>query len=441
MKNILIAIDSLYALNDSIISELLSLDEKYSLTFFCVADIGRESVIDYLRTLQEYHNRIKVIQVKRVKNFLEFIQSRFFIKKNFNNQTYIVLLGSNINIEEKILIHYLGKKSIYFGIMPTTPPGITYTARHSDKNRISRPQSGSSHKILDKSTKLIKFFVSIKEKTFLMLMFNSLFYRLTNFLKNLSIKLVNISIDSLNFQSDLTASRNGYINLRLAKAHFTPDDYWSYWISLEYPNEKVITYSNVRFSSSQNAIDKTKIDFSDCKVLLLGAYKIENLNHYATSITKLQEICKISRILIRPHPRFKETAVSLKSCLEMKFNKLDISLLCNNSSINAQIDENKINVVLGGWYSSVLNSIQRRNDLLILVDEVIFYCEFSDPGYSIESVQYYTGAMFGFNKEISYMGYNGNLYSYLPEKIMPFEQKESFSKVLNSELLKLEKNV
>lgn len=440
MRNILIAIDSLYALNDSIISELLSLDEKYSLTFFCVADIGRESVIDYLRTLQEYHNRIKVIQVKRVKNFLEFIQTRFFIKRNFNNQTFIVLLGSNINIEEKILIHYLGKKSIYFGIMPTTPPVIDYSSRHSDKNRISRPQSGSSHKILDKSTKLIKIFVSIKERTFLMLMFNSLFYRLTNFLKNLSIKLVNLSINSLNFQSDLTASRNGYLNLRLAKAHFTPDDYWSYWISLEYPNEKVITYSNVRFSSSQNAIDKTKIDFSDCKVLLLGAYKIESINHYATSITKLQEICKISRILIRPHPRCKETAVSLKSYLEMKFNKLDISLLCNNSSINAQIDENKINVVLS-CYSSMLNSIQRRNDLLILVDEVIFYCEWSDPGYSIESVQYYTGAMFGFNKEISYMGCNGNLYSYLPEKTMPYEQKESFSKVLNSELLKLEKNV
>ena len=441
MKNILIAIDSLYALNDSIISELLSLDEKYSLTFFCVADIGRESVIDYLRTLQEYHNRIKVIQVKRVKNFLEFIQTRFFIKRNFNNQTFIVLLGSNINIEEKILIHYLGKKSIYFGIMPTIPLVINYIVRHSDKNRIFRPQSGSSHKILARSSKLIKFFASIKERTFLMLMFNSLFYRLTNFLKNLSIKLVNISINSLDFQSDLTASRNGYINLRLAKAHFTPDDYWSYWISLEYPNEKVITYSNVRFSSSQDAIDKTKIDFSDCKVLLLGGVQIEKLNHYATSIAKLQEICKISKILIRPHPRFKETAVSLKSCLEMKFNKLNISLLCNNSSINAQIDENKINVVLGGCCSAVLNSIQRRNDLLILVDEFIFYCEYSDPEFSLESIKYFTGVMFGFNKEISFMGYNGNLYSYLPEKIMPYDQKDSFSKVLNSELLKLEKNV
>lgn len=225
------AIDSLYALNDSIISELLSLDEKYSLTFFCVADIGRESVIDHLRTLQEYHNRIKVIQVKRVKNFLEFIQSRFFIKRNFNNQTFTALLGGNINIEEKILIHYLGKKSIYFGILPSSPPGITYAARHSDKNRISRPQSESSHKILDKSTKLIKIFAAIKERTFLILMINSLLYRLTNFLKNLSIKLVNISINSLNFQSDLTASRNDYINLRLAKAHFTPDDYCSYWIS------------------------------------------------------------------------------------------------------------------------------------------------------------------------------------------------------------------
>lgn len=427
MNKILIAIDNLYALTDSIIPQLEYIDKKYEIIILCVPDVGRQSAIEQLEKLEKRNENIKLIQVKRIKNFFDFIRFWLIVKINFSNKRYVVLLGSNVNIEEKVLIHYLNKSSVFFGVLPTVPAVIQYTAEKLTLNNY--PLSPN------KSSKLLKFKMAMLEQNLLNLISKSLLYRLNNFFSNLSIRLTSFFVNSLSYKADVTALRNGYVNLGLVKAHFTPNDYWSYQIELEYPGEKVITYSDSNFLSSLNETCEKYIFLSDYKVLLLGAYISQPFIHYGISIRNLQQICKISQIFIRPHPRFYQTSVALQSYLDTEFSEIDISLVSSNQSINEQINNNVINVILG-YYSSVMNLIQNRRDLLILVDELIMQQEFQVKVTGSE----WTGAKFGFNKEIAFIGLHGNLYCHLPEKSIPPAEKKGFLQLLNTELSLLENN-
>ena len=144
MNKILIAIDNLYALTDSIIPQLEYIDKKYEIIILCVPDVGRQSAIEQLEKLEKRNENIKLIQVKRIKNFFDFIRFWLIVKINFSNKRYVVLLGSNVNIEEKVLIHYLNKSSVFFGVLPTLPPVIKYTAEKLTLNNYPLSPNKSS---------------------------------------------------------------------------------------------------------------------------------------------------------------------------------------------------------------------------------------------------------------------------------------------------------
>jgi len=444
MKNILIAIDNLYAMNDSIISQLEYIDKNYTITVFCVDDVGRKPTIINLVELKKRCSNIKLIQVNRIKNFYDFLRVTLTVWKNFYNKKYIVFLGSNINIEEQILLYCLSKSSIFFGFMITVPPVLCYklSKLHQKFVKENSIDINLQDHNSNKSNKIKKIYGVLKSKKIIRTVAKSLHYRVNNLLVKLSNKLIILFLDLIGFKVDSKASLNGYVNKGLVKVHFTPNDYYSYVISHEYPGEKVLTYSSSCdvYSKSINEENCKYRYYSSNNIMLLGNdYTHEGNQNFISAVEKVKKISNISAIFIRPHPRFQFSSTDLLCQLKQYFIEIPIVLLTAGDPIEEQIDNNAINIVLG-HYSSIISKIQYRKDVIILVDETLIKvaADLRNFKYSQRHLYYSVGSCFGFNKEIAFIDLQGNLYCPLPKKAVSPAEKKSFLQLLNIELSLIE---
>ena len=421
IQKILVAIDSLYALKDTIICELDVISEEYSIDILCVADTGRESAISDLKALAARRQNTRVIEVNRVKGFCDFVRVRSIIRKHFNNKNYVVLIGGNINIEEKILIASLGQKCFFFGVLPVLPPVLNNYKLPPNLKSASR-------------NRLKKLFFALKERKLSTLLRSNLGARVSS-LQMHSIYLLNNFIRFL-YDADPIALRNGYVNKGLVRLHFTPNQYWSHIISTEYPGERVVTYCNSTF------VDTLDIEKSTGgkKILLLGGSinTLEHFSYFALAVRNIRRLCNVTEIFVRPHPRFRDVGSYLADYLGQNLREVNVFLLSPDESISSQVNSRCIDIVLG-YYSAVMNSLPKRENLLILVDELLHQRE-SNTQLTGPMI---TGAIYGFNKEISFIGLDGCIYSCLSQcngdkKILPSEYIGRFSQLLDLELSSLE---
>lgn len=427
VHKILVAIDNLYALKDTILCELDVISEKYSIDILCVADTGRESAISDLKALAARRQNTRVIEVNRVKGFYDFVQVWSIIRKHFNNKNYVVLIGGNINIEEKILIASLGQKCFFFGVLPSVPPVFTY-------NHQLPPKLPPNLKSASRN-RLKKLYFALKERKLSTFLRSSLAARVSS-LQKLPFDLLNNYFIRFKFDADPIALRNGYVNKGLVRLHFTPNQYWSHIISAEYPGERVVTYCNSTF------VDTLDIEKSTGgkKILLLGASinTLEHFSYFSLAIRNIRRLCNVTEIFVRPHPRFRDVGSYLADYLGQNLREVNVFLLSPDESISSQVNNRCIDIVLG-YYSSVMNSLPKRENLLILVDELLNQRETNTQ----LPVHMYTGAIYGFNKEISFIGLDGGIYSCLSQcngdkKILPSEYIGRFSQLLDLELSILE---
>jgi hypothetical protein len=427
VQKILLAINNLYALKDTIIGELDVISEKYSIDILCVADTGRESAISDLKALAARRQNVRVIEVNRVKGFCDFVRVRSIIRKHFNNKNYVVLIDNSIGIEDKILIASLGQKCFFFAVVPTMPTGV-----------LNYPQLPPNLKSASRN-RLKKLYFALKERKLSTLLRSSLgarVYLLRQLLLNNFIKFIYDADEPIALRNRYINKGLGYINKGLVRLHFTPNQYWSHIISTEYPGERVVTYCNSTF------VDTLDIEKSTGgkKILLLGASinTLEHFSYFALAIRNIQRLCNVTEIFVRPHPRFQDIGSYLADYLGQNLREVNVFLLSPDESISSQVNNRCIDIVLG-YYSSVMSSLPKRENLLILVDELLHQRE-TNTQLTGPMV---TGAIYGFNKEISFIGLDGSIYSCLSQcngdkKILPSEYIGRFSQLLDLEISSLE---
>ncbi len=386
-NNLLIAIDSVYALSDNFFLELKKINSLYPIDFLLINTAGNINTIQKIKKLILEFKNAKIIEINRINNLNTLFKALYTIVRKFLNKEYIVLMGSNINPEERLLIKTLSKKSIYFGLMPTTPPIIRQFV-FDDLNNINK-------NLKDKS---IFFFDNIQE----------IIYRV---FKKLFFIFYAYDIDQV-------AIRNGYVNYNLAKAHFTINNYWAFLLKNEYQNQNVIVFDDYYEIVMQDYIFNTKQINDNLSLLILGPVYEESFIVIFNSINNLKNIFSINKISVRPHPSHLD--ISKKFELFLKINYQQINIVTCDIPFYDQAQQ--YDIILS-YASSALNSILRNKNIYIIIDELYNEIEFGLPGVNPHKI---VGSYYGFNKEYSFLDPSGNWYC---KYISPVSSIEDHKKV------------
>ena len=388
-NNLLIAIDSLYALSDNFFLELKKINSLYTIDFLLINTSGNINTIQKIKKLILDFKDAKIIEINRINNLSTLFKASYTIVRKFLNKEYIVLMGSNINPEERLLIKTLSNKSIYFGLMPTTPPIIREFV-FDDFNNIN-------NNLKDKSIILFDNIQGIFFRVFKKLFF--IFFA---------------------YDIDQVALRNGYLNYSLAKAHFTINNYWAFLLKNEYQNQNVIVFDDYYYEIvKHDYIFNTKQKNNNLRLLILGPVNEESFIVIFNSINKLKNIFSINKISVRPHPSHLDIAIKFELFLKINYQQINIV----NCDIPFYDQAQQYDIILS-YASSALNSLLLNKNIYIIIDELYNEIEFGLPGVNPHKI---VGTYYGFNKEYSFLDLSGNWYCKYISPISSIEDHKNIS--------------
>jgi hypothetical protein len=406
---ILLAINSAYALSNSFFLELKKINKFYPIDFLLIDDPANNSVNSLIKNLTLDFQNSNIIEISRIKNLSTLLKTFHSIYSIFFNVEYIVLIGSNINVEERLLIKALSKKSTFFGLMPTLPPII----RSFTSGNIVNLNKASKYRI-------VKIFD-----------FNNVF----NKLKHVPYKLCRILIlYFFGYKSDLIALKNGYVNYQFVKGHFTINNYWAFLLKNEYKNEKIISFFDYPLVENQESLLKRKVINDKFRLLVLGPANENSFIAILNSINNLNKFFSICEISIRPHPSHLNISKKLQYFLIE--NKYSVDIV--NFEILLYEQSFQFDVILG-YASSALNALLGSNNIYYIIDQQYNEIEFGLPGVNPEKI---IGSYYGFNKEYSILDSSGNWYCRFipPTTLIDLRRNINFSEVFLNELYLIKKN-
>ena len=401
------AVDSLYALNDLFFIELEKLSSEFSIEFFLTSRTGNYDLIIKIKKWSKKQNVTKIVEVESIQGTPSLFKTFFTILRNFYAKKYFVIIGDNVNPEQRILIKALSSRSIYFGIVPVSPPILhelvlgTNIDRNGGKRRIFTYLSILKIGIIE----IFKSNLNLSTLTFKVLKKIILFF--------------------FGLECDSGAIKGGYLNKGLASAHFTPHEFWAHIIENQYKNEKVFFYEDQYLGGGL----KENIQIGDTgSILVLGPSCDNHFEVILESISKLERFFKISTIDIRPHPRFIDNSLKISEIFRDKGYK-SIVVSCEEA-IFYQCD--RYNLVLG-YNSSVLISIINKKGVHIIIDEL--YAS-GESRVTVRDFPKLFGTFYGFNKEYIFLSQNGALFCLRPDNerkkwLLNFE----FHKILEQQVL------
>jgi hypothetical protein len=398
---ILIAIDSLYSLSDSFINELVILSKDFEINFFLITTIGNKNNIEKIKQNKNFKKPVAFIEVQRIEGLTSLFKTFFKILYNFFNSQYIVLIGDNINPEERILIKTLSGKSKYIGILPTLPP-IT-------KDYISDN--------LQKKSYNLKYDFHVITKKILKLQFN--FFKFFYFLgKKIILFLWSYKVDE-------TAIKNGYLNINLANYHFLPNPFWGHIIKQQYPQSRILIYNDIELNKANQKPNNLTLGH-ECKLLLIGPNFEKSYDVIIKSILNLSKLFCIKTVDIRPHPRFKEISLKLSELINISGLKSGI-VPCEENII----DQSQAYGIVLGYASSVFNTILNQN-IYLIIDEHYNSIEFESKNLDVKKM---VGSFYGFNIQYTFLSSDGIWFCHLPEKVFDdIKRSYSFSELFKNEL-------
>ena len=237
-KKLLICIGNAYSSIDSIYNQLyLIKNNGFSIEVLFIQNKFNVLALNKLKDLYSINIIDRIFIVTESRNILRFLYNKIIISSKFKGYSSYVLIGSSITPEEIFLYNTINlKKSILYGVLPTTPPVLM------NKNFIRTLKNNSINK-----NKIIHFdkaceYNYTRNKEFHLIkkiyykFFNTFIYsykkynkRFFHICKNYLLK------QNIFFNIDDTAKINQYVNKKFVKAHFTPNSYWSYILKLNYP--------------------------------------------------------------------------------------------------------------------------------------------------------------------------------------------------------------
>lgn len=335
-EKIIIAIDNLYAVKKLYDSCLPAIINRYETSIIIVEATGRESSIESILKLKKNNPNLTVVKLYAGTGFFAIFKNLIKISCSFDRRNeYIVLIGSNVNVWERILIKYLGPKSKYLGLVVNF---LFIEIAHRKDNE----------KLFFKLRKAIKNKKLISTAS--LKIYQMMFQRLDRYL-----------INQLGIPIDDNVKKFQYVNKDVVVSHVVANKNWLKYVNDYYANERAIYFN---YNRVVNLAD-TMSDVSGV-VLFLGPFCIDSFNRAVDVLKKYLKIAEIRELKIRPHPRF--LSLSARLVNELRFaldpNEIIISIV-PNQEINYQIQHVEY---LLAYHSGLLNEVDSIFHHKVIID-------------------------------------------------------------------------
>ena len=430
-KKVLICINNAYSCIDGIYSELYKIKNYgFNIKVLFIKNNYNLIALNKLKDLHSINIIDTIFIVTESTNIFRFLYNKIIISAKFKDYASYILIGGSITPEEIILCNTIDfKKSILYGVLPTTPPVLmnqnvirTLKNESINKNKIIQFDKVSEYVYTEK--KELYFIKKISYK-----IINAFFYRYKKYNKQFFRVCFNYLLKkNNNFNIDDTAKINQYANKNFVKAHFTPNAYWSFILKLNYPNEIVFQYSNINSNQDSYRVEKSNITLFHKRTSLFIFGPSSNLafKYIIKAIKDLSLNNNIILIKLRPHPRYKKCTDELFVEIKKNFPLICTNILMLEETI--QFQSNKIDFVLAPL-TSALNSISNPNETIILLHK-----EWAILEFGVDKIDHLTGWALGYNTNWLEINYNGEINQFSENIATSIEHFDTFGNVLINEL-------
>lgn len=382
-KRVLVAVDSIYSCFSTILKDKRLKNQTLFVDVFFISDKGREKSFEKLKELASSRTINRILIIKRGFNFLTKFYNAFQIRKVGSEYDYLII-GSNVNFEECVLLSSLNKSCKIFGLVPTFLPGMN-KLKIVNKNCVGWTAG------LYNNAKIIKRILSTALK-----------------------KTLDFALYGIRFSLDQTSVLTEYVNKNLVEAHFCYNEYCSYYVSNVYENESVFLVDDSDFEKV-NLNFKLK-PFCSLRIVLLGPGNQDCYQIIIDMVKKLDAGFKILSILVRPHPRFEEKGMLLSK--KLCAIGYDSKIVPSDQDLSEQTVGSDAII---GYCSSLFSERVSSETMIIIFKE---WCEIEG---NCTPTRLQTGSYFGFNKNWAFIDSSGTIFSELP-----FEHPRIFYSKINS---------
>jgi hypothetical protein len=367
-KKVLVAVDSIYSCFSTIFKDKGLKNQNLSVDVLFINDKGREKSFEKLKELASLKAINEIWIIKRSFNILIRFYNAFKIRKIGSQYDYLII-GSNVNFEECVLLSSLNKSCKIFGLVPTFLPGMN-KPKVDNKNFVGKPSG------LYDNGKILKKTLSTALK-----------------------KTLDFAFYGIRFGLDQTSVLTEYVNKNLVEAHFCYNEYCSYYVSNVYDNESVFLLDDSNFEKVNFKVKP----FHGLRIILLGPGNQDCYQIIIDMVKNLDIGFKILSILVRPHPRFEEKGklLSKKLCAI----GYDSKIVSSDQDLSEQTVGS--DAIIG--YCSALFLERVASETIIIIAE-----EWSEIEGNNTPTQLQTGSYFGFNKNWAFIDPNGTIFSKLP---------------------------
>jgi hypothetical protein len=346
MASLLIAIDNLYS-KRYLIEEILGLPEYITLYFFVVRSNykGESKLIIEFQSILSSRSSINLLVVDPIVSFPDLLRVRGQINDFLDTDNFLVLIGSLISYEVRLLLSLLGKKGSKVIALHATFPVSNSNLQAFVSDRLRR----------EEFLKRIKRFIGR-------------FARNGGELNFAMVNRVLIEAYEKMFLVKLDATARGlrYVNRRIVSFHMVPSPYFRHLLKTFYPDETFEIY-NVKPHPITREIS---LPVSLITLMVLCPTNYANFHLVGNSIIRLMSVLSISRIILRPHPRFLSLGQQMLAYLEKIFGGKTVVLEDPfDSSLHQQILEYNVEFMLGYFSSAIYETKFLSPECNIVIDE------------------------------------------------------------------------
>jgi len=313
-------VDNAYSCIDVVYPELFKVSDYYNVDIIFTNGEGRDPAKDYVCGAQSAGLIDNVIMLRAgSKDSVGALFWNFMaLKKIFNNKKNrydVVIVGSMVNFEERMVLHKVfGTGAVIVGIVTSMPVMLIRDPREllgflSDNGLrecirshlvpYDDPKKSSPHfanKLKHNSLKEIAVGGVRKVNRYLVEIFSKSYEK--------------IYIDK-RLHKDKVALMSGYVSSGVMDYHFVANNYWKDCVESLYEKELVDSYSNI--SCNLEVYEERNND--GVNLLLLGPVSEDVFEIINNDVLNLCDLVDINNIEIRSHPRFKRVGNKLKEYL------------------------------------------------------------------------------------------------------------------------------
>jgi hypothetical protein len=416
-KKILFMVDNAYSCIDVVYPEIKKLSYAYEIDIIFTCGSGRNFAKSILEkgVLNGFFRKILIIDKGNklsVLNFFRTIRKINTLIKNPSNEYDMLIIGSMISFEEKLVLNTILTKNTKIIGLVTSMPVMLIRSPKKLSNLLK--DSMLLRCVLDNITRVggvenTAHSSLVKKIIFFYSLFKS--HILKNGLKNLitKSKLAIILLYSGAYQrwffsqsiySDKLSKLTGYLPIGVVNVHLVANKYWEYCIQELYLGEATLSYKNISciYDEKEAAIKNV----SEYSLLILGPTDINDKDIILRDIESLDKSLQITRIEVRAHPRFKQVSVDFIAEIVKLQKNVSIVMTPEKESLSDSMSRNN---VIFGYYSSVFELILPDSDKLMIVS-----LEWNKHRYKKVEIELISGACCGFSEDFSFLNSAGELY-------------------------------